>query len=384
MKRALLLPGQGSQYPGMAHDLYKEYDYIRNYFDNCNDLLQRESQGNCPNILSLMFGDNSNDLKQTINCQTSIYMHSTAIWQILAKEKQISLNDFRYYLGHSLGEYSGLSINKSFDTFENGLKYVYKRSYFMNQCCDEESQIMMAIVALRNKVLDVELISDIIEKENKQQLANGNGGGGSDDGSMLPVCQIANVNSPKQIILSGDTKYIENRICKQIEKALFGDDGDDDSSKKKSKDKYIKFIKLETGGAFHSSLMKNAEKNMFDQLTNDCNNGLLSLSLPLKTVIHNASDTVFSDTSNTGDNKMLRGCESIDEMIQLLSKQITSPILWQKWIHLCLLDGVNEFIEIGPKNVLSRLVSQTSQYYGYKDIIVRNVDTLNDIQSFQL
>ena len=71
-------------------------------------------------------------------------------------------------------------------------------------------------------------------------------------------------------------------------------------------------------------------------------------------------------------------------MIDLLSRQIGNPIEWQKSIQLCLENGVNQFVQIGPKRVLSRLVEQTAHCSGYENITITNIDTMQDLESFML
>ena len=205
--KAYIFPGQGSQHTGMGYDLYKEYDFLKEFFSVSNDILGF-------NISQLMFKGSDDDLKQTKVTQPAIFIHSVAMIKALGK----SFNP-QMVAGHSLGEFSAL-VACGVLSFEQGLDLVSKRAIAMQEACENTNGTMAAIIGLENKVIEqtCESIS----------------------GTVIP----ANYNCPGQVVISGETKSVAD-CCERL------------------KDKGARrAITLPVSGAFHSVLMERAKEKL--------------------------------------------------------------------------------------------------------------------------
>lgn len=205
--KAYIFPGQGSQHTGMGYDLYKEYDFLKDFFSVSNDILGF-------NISQLMFKGSDDDLKQTKVTQPAIFIHSVAMIKALGK----SFNP-QMVAGHSLGEFSAL-VACGVLTFEQGLDLVSKRAIAMQEACENTNGTMAAIIGLENKVIEqtCESIS----------------------GTVIP----ANYNCPGQVVISGEIKSVAD-CCERL------------------KDKGARrAITLPVSGAFHSVLMESAKEKL--------------------------------------------------------------------------------------------------------------------------
>ena len=134
MKKAYVFPGQGSQFPGMAKDLYESNETAREMLEKANEILGFR-------ITDIMFEGTADDLKQTKVTQPAIFLHSV----IMAK----CLPDFKpdMVAGHSLGEFSALVAAGAMD-FEEGLKLVSIRAQAMQKACESVPGAMAAVIAL--------------------------------------------------------------------------------------------------------------------------------------------------------------------------------------------------------------------------------------------
>lgn len=205
--KAYIFPGQGSQHTGMGYDLYKEYDFLKDFFNVSNEILGF-------NISQLMFKGSDEDLKQTKVTQPAIFIHSVAMIKALGK----SFNP-QMVAGHSLGEFSAL-VACGVLSFEQGLDLVSKRAIAMQEACENTNGTMAAIIGLENKVIEqtCESIS----------------------GTVIP----ANYNCPGQVVISGETKSVAD-CCERL------------------KDKGARrAIILPVSGAFHSILMESAKEKL--------------------------------------------------------------------------------------------------------------------------
>ena len=205
--KAYIFPGQGSQHTGMGYDLYKEYDFLKDFFSVSNEILGF-------NISELMFKGSDDDLKQTKVTQPAIFIHSVAMIKALGK----SFNP-QMVAGHSLGEFSAL-VACGVLSFEQGLDLVSKRAIAMQEACENTNGTMAAIIGLENKVIEqtCESIS----------------------GTVIP----ANYNCPGQVVISGETKSVAD-CCERL------------------KDKGARrAITLPVSGAFHSVLMESAKEKL--------------------------------------------------------------------------------------------------------------------------
>ena len=206
MKKAYVFPGQGSQYPGMAKDLYESNEVARMMLERANEILRFR-------ITDIMFEGTAEELKQTRVTQPAIFLHSV----VMAR----CLQDFTpdMVAGHSLGEFSALVAAGAID-FEDGLKLVSVRAEAMQKACEMNPGSMAAVLAL--ETAKVEEICSTCE------------------GTVIP----ANYNCDGQIVISGEKEAVE-KACIRMKEA----------GAKRA-------LPLPVGGAFHSPLMEPARAEL--------------------------------------------------------------------------------------------------------------------------
>ena len=206
MKNAYIFPGQGSQYPGMAKDLYESNAVAREMFEKANDILGFR-------ITDIMFEGTAEELKQTKVTQPAIFLHSV----VLAK----CLPEFRpdMVAGHSLGEFSALVAAGALD-FEEGLRLVSIRAQAMQKACEAVPGAMAAVLAMPAE--KVEEICAFCEG----------------------IVVAANYNCEGQIVVSGEVSAV-NEACTRLKEAGAR-----------------RALPLPVGGAFHSPLMEPARAEL--------------------------------------------------------------------------------------------------------------------------
>ncbi|MAQ70269.1 MAG: [acyl-carrier-protein] S-malonyltransferase [Flavobacteriales bacterium] len=273
--KAFIFPGQGSQFPGMGLDLYEKNEKAKSLFHAANDILKFD-------ITKIMFEGSEEDLKQTNVTQPAIFIHST----IVATCMNNVIPDM--VAGHSLGEFSALVAANAL-SFEDGLKLVRKRAELMHIACQEHDSTMAAIIGL-----DTETVNKVCRETN---------------GIVVP----ANYNSPGQIVISGDRKSIKN-ACSTL-------------SELGAKRALI----LPVAGAFHSPLMKSAEKELEEAINK------IEFNKPICPIYQNVCAQAIL---------------GVNELKQNLIKQLTAPVKWQQTIENMIHKGATEFFEVGPGNVL--------------------------------
>lgn len=211
--KALVFPGQGSQYVGMGKDLYESRKDIKDLMDSANHILGFD-------ILSVMFNGTDEDLKKTEVTQPAIFIFSVAALKM-------ALNGVapEMVAGHSLGEFSALVANGVL-SFEDGLKLVSTRAKAMQEACNANPSSMAAILGLAD---------DIVERICEET-----------PGIVVP----ANYNCPGQLVISGETAAVE-LACQNMK----------DAGAKRA-------LMLPVNGAFHSPLMQPAQEKLAEAIHN--------------------------------------------------------------------------------------------------------------------
>lgn len=197
MKTAYIFPGQGSQFPGMAKDLYEPHKAL---MERANEILGFR-------ITDIMFDGTADDLKATRVTQPAIFIHSTLL--AMSQKEQPDM-----VAGHSLGEFSALVAAGAL-SFEDGLRLVATRASEMQKCCEKVPGTMAAIIKLDDETIE--------------KVCSG-----------IPGVVPANYNSPGQVVISGEIEAVES-ACAQLKEA----------GAKRA-------LVLPVSGAFHSPLMEPA------------------------------------------------------------------------------------------------------------------------------
>jgi len=288
VKIALVFPGQGSQKVGMGKDLIKNYEEAKIFLEKANITLKEEGVDIC----KLCFEGPEEELKNTVNAQPSILTISVILFKLLQKFNIRPV----VVAGHSLGEYSALVASSSIK-FEDAVKLVRKRGEYMQSATPIGIGSMVAIIGL--------------EKDEISKLCK--------EINNLGIIEIANYNSPTQIVVSGEIKPIEKLSILAKDKGA------------------RKIVPLKVSAPCHSSLMKLAKVNFAKYLER------VDIQNPQISVICNVNADYVR-------NK--------EEVRSALIEQMTYPVRWVETIKKMDSEGVSHFIEVGPGKVLRGLINQ--------------------------
>ena len=290
-KLAFIFPGQGAQYIGMGRDFYEQIKESKQIFDEANDTLKMDLSG-------LIFNGSEENLRKTENTQPAILTTSIAILRAMQKEGI----DCEYTAGLSLGEYSSIVMSKALN-FSDAIKVVRERGKFMQEAVPHGIGGMAAILGLNRDNL-----SSLIKE--------------SQD---FGIVEVANYNSPDQIVLSGELNGIKMACEKAIELGA------------------KKAVQLPVSAPFHTSLLSQAG---------------IRLSLELaKVKINNFDKKVISNV----DGELIK---NKDEIIAKLVSQVSHSVLWQQSVEYMINQGVDTFVEIGPGKSLTGFVKRIGKSMG--------------------
>ena len=306
MKASLIFPGQGSQFVGMGADLVNAFPRIRELFEEADETLGFA-------ISDLCFEGDPDILTQTRNAQPAILLHSVAVAELLTGEGGI---EPVAVAGHSLGEYSALVAAGVLDAMD-ALKIVRKRGELMFEAGIRQPGTMAALIGPDRGEAD-----SICEE--------------ASTGDSIVV--VANVNSPGQIVVSGNIDAVERAM--------------DIASKRGAK----KVVRLNVSGAFHSPLVQSAQRELVAFIEQ------FSLSDARVDLVCNA------------DAKVVRTKE---EIVDALSRQLTSPVLWSDSMERLFSMWDGTAIEVGPGRVLKGLARRID-----KERTVETVGTAEELEKY--
>lgn len=286
----LLFPGQGSQVVGMGSEFYKNFDLVKKIYKEADDRLKYQ-------ISKIILEGPVDQLQLTRNTQPAILTVSYSIFKILEEEFGFNFKSFKYFAGHSLGEYSALVSSGSLD-FSDALYLLHERGKAMQEAVPVGEGSMLAVLGL-----NIQEIRNLMEKNNNKK----------------GICEIANDNAEGQVIISGDKASVESfQIFLNENK--------------------IKSIPLKVSAPFHCSLMKPAADSMRDKINNT------KFKKPSVEIINNV-------TANTEIDP--------DKIKILLIDQIFSTVKWRESLITMAKAGIKNFIEIGPGKALTGMVKRT-------------------------
>lgn len=285
-KTSFVFPGQGSQYVGMGQDLVAMYPQARSIFEQADAVLG-------VSLTSLCFAGPEAVLTDTLNAQPALLTHSIAALRVLQSfEPNLSP---AFVAGHSLGEYSAFVAADVID-FAQALKLVRERGRVMKEAGDHMPGAMAAII-------------------------------GMDDSALEAVCQesgtqIANYNSPGQIVISGSKQAMESAYALARARGA------------------RRVLPLAVSIASHSQLMEVAARE-FERAV-----ARTPLRTPKIPVISNVTALPLERT---------------DEIQHEMVAQLTSSVQWVKSIEYAIAQGTTNFVELGPKDVLAGLIRRINK-----------------------
>ncbi|HEY3661896.1 MAG TPA: ACP S-malonyltransferase [Chthoniobacterales bacterium] len=298
-KIALLFAGQGAQSVGMGQDLAKGFVEAADLFERADEVLGR-------NLSQIAWQGPIEELTRTSNCQPALYVHGLACLSVL--REIVGELPITAAAGLSLGEWTAHAAAGTF-SFEEGLRLVERRGRFMEAACEATSGAMAAMIGGdETAVRGLAAAADV---------------------------DVANLNSPGQIVVSGERAKVEVAVSLAKEHGI------------------RRATLLNVAGAYHSRLMESA---------------YLEVGEALKEVV--LQKPSFPVISNVNGNRV----ESADEIRRTLQDQVTGTVRWTDCMERMLEMGCDLFLELGPGGVLAGLLQRTRK--GTEVISVSDAESL--------
>jgi [acyl-carrier-protein] S-malonyltransferase len=283
-KIALLFAGQGAQTVGMGRDLAEQFPTAANLFQKADDVLERK-------LSEIAWNGPIEDLTKTSNCQPALFVHGLACFSVL---RELAGNfPIGGAAGLSLGEMTAHAAAGTFD-FANGLQLVQRRGELMDEACEKTSGGMAALIGAEENVV--------------RQLA-------ADED-----VDVANINAPGQIVISGELAKVEAAVGVAKEYGI------------------RRATMLNVAGAYHSRLMESAYEKL----------GAVLQHVPMQP----PSFPVISNV--TGDE-----VRTPVEIRRTLQDQVTGTVRWLDCMERLAALGCDFFVELGPGGVLAGLLRRT-------------------------
>ena len=303
-------------FPGQGSQMIGMGKEFYDKFDIVKNLFKEADETLNFSISKLILEGPKEELDLTANTQPAIFLISYSIFSVIKSEFNIDLNKAKYFAGHSLGEYSALSC-AGYLSFSDTLKILRIRGEAMQNSVPKGQGGMAAVLGST-----VEIIEKILKDNDKNFNV-----------------QIANDNSEGQIVLSGKIDDLDKLIIIL-------------------KENTIKNIKLPVSAPFHCNLMNKATGIMSEELNK------LSFNQVENKLISNVTAKEILD---------------IDELKELLVKQIENRVRWRESVINMINNDVNHFIEIGPGKVLSGLVKRIN-----REVKIDTINNQGDIESLKI
>lgn len=298
---ALIFPGQGAQKVGMGSEFYQSSPEAKAIFDQADEIL-----GN--GLREVILNGPQEKLTTTAYCQPAILTMSVAALKSFEAHPKFKTVDVKFAAGLSLGEYSALVACGAM-TFADTLRLVERRSFFMEEATKVQHGKMAAIIGLKKDVI--------------AQVCQETG------------AQVANYNSPEQIVITGHAAKVE-AACEKLRAA---------GAKS--------VIPLDVSGAFHSALMQSAADHFVGELSK------VKFANPRVSLISNVDALPTTESATIQKN---------------LGLQITSSVQWVASAEYMAAQGVEDFVEIGPGKVLKGLIRRINPA-----LRVHNIEKPSDI-----
>ena len=303
-------------FPGQGSQLVGMWEELYNKYDFVKKLFKSADEILQFPLSKLILEGPKDELDLTVNTQPAIFLISYTIFNVVKNEFNVDLNKAKYFAGHSLGEYSAL-CSAGYLSFEDTIRILKIRGEAMQNAVPKGEGGMIAVLGST-----VEIVEKIL-KENENEFK----------------IQIANDNSEGQLVLSGKINDIEKLMIVL-------------------KSNNIKNIKLPVSAPFHCALMNKATNIMSSEISK-----------------LNFQQTHIKLISNVTANEI----RDVNELKELLIKQIENRVRWREIIINMINAGVNQFLEIGPGKVLSGLVKRIN-----KDVKINTINNENDIESLKI